>query len=150
MLGCSPSVLPNKAKDGTSRQQTPSPVKPMQKKYNFSEFSTLPGYSIGNTDIIIIFLIHFPYLLSVFTRLDGGMNTRHNSVAKKMLNISAEQKPRNSPSKTYILLIKGKRLHVVQLRLPKWKSLLPPQNLNPRVCHKSKEIFSRSSKMTQP
>jgi len=73
----------------TSGLQTPLPMKPIEKKFYFSKSSTLHGYSVGNTDIRIIFLIHFPYLFYRSTKSDGGMNIRRNSVAKKMLNISA-------------------------------------------------------------
>ena len=71
----------------------------LQKKYNSSESSTLPGYSVGDTDIRVFFLIYFPYLLCESTMSDGGMNTKQNSVAKKMMNISIEQKPKNYPPK---------------------------------------------------
>ena len=127
--------------------QTPLPMKLIQKKYNFSESSTLPEYFVGNTDIKTFCLIHFPYLWYVFTKSDGGMNTRWSSMAKKMLNISAKQKLKNSPFKTSILLTKGKKLHVVHLRLPKWKSFLPIkiQGSYPR----NNEISSKFSKMTQ-
>ena len=91
-------------KDGIFGLQTPPPMKRLQKKYNSSESSTLHGYFVGNTGIRIFFFIHFPYLLCEPIRSDGGMNNKQNSVAKKMLNISAEQKQKNLPSKTFIHL----------------------------------------------
>lgn len=126
------SYLVKLRNDGISGLQTTPLMRHLQKKYNSSESSTLSGYSVGNTDIKIIFLIHFPYLLFGSTRSDGGMNTKQSSVAKKMLNISAEQNPKNTPSKTFIHLTKIKKLHEVHLPLPKWKYLQPLQNPNPR------------------
>ena len=77
------SYLVRLRKDWISRLETRPPMEHLQKKYNFSESSTLPGYSVGNTDIRIFFLIHFPYLLCESTRSDDGMNTKQNSVAKE-------------------------------------------------------------------
>ena len=125
------SYLVRLRKDGISGLQTPPPMEHLKKKYNSSESSTLPGYSVGNTDIRIFYLIHFPYQFCGSTRSDGGMNTKQNSVAMKMLNISVEQKPKNLPSKTFIHFSK-RTLTVVHLPQQKWKSLLPLQNPNPR------------------
>ena len=118
-------------KDGIFGLQTPPPMKRLQKKYNSSESSTLHGYFVGNTDIRIFFFIHFPYLLCESIRSDGGMNNKKSSMAKKMLSISAEQKPKNLPSKTFIHLTK-RTSPVVDLPKQKWKSLLPLQKPNPR------------------
>jgi len=84
------SYLVKLRKVRTSGLLIPPPMKPIQKKHNSSESSTLPGYSVGNTDIRIIFLIYFPYLLSESIKSDGGVNTNQNFMDKKMLNISAE------------------------------------------------------------
>ena len=126
------SYLVKLRKVGTSGLLTPPPMKPIQKKYNSSESPTLPGYSTGNIDIKIIFLIYFPYLLYESVRSDGGVNTEPNFVEKKMLNISAEQKPKTTPSKTFTHLTKLQNQHPNHPPLPKWKSLLPLQNPNPK------------------
>ena len=125
------SYLLRLRKDGISGTQTPPPAKYLQRKYNSSESSTLPPYSVGNTHIRIFFLIHFPYLLCESTRSDGGMNTKQNSVAKKMFNVYVEQKQKKLRSKTFIRLTK-RTLPVVHLPHPKWNSLFPLQNPNPR------------------
>ena len=125
------SYLVRLRKDGISGLQTPPPMEHLQKKYNSSESSTLPGYSVGNTDIRVFFLSHFPYLLCKSARSDGGMSTKQNSMAMKMLNISPGQKPKNLPSKTFAHLTK-RTLPVVHLPQQKWKSLLSLQNPNPR------------------
>jgi len=116
LLLCYPVKL---RKVGISGLLTPSVVKPIQKKYNSSESSTLPGYSIGNTDIRIICLIYFLYVLSGSTRSDGRVNTKPNFVERKMLNISAEQKPRTTPSKTFTHLTILQNQHPNHPPLPK-------------------------------
>ena len=118
-------------KDRISGLQTPPPMKHSQKKYNSSESSTLPGYSVANTDIRIFFLMHFPCMFCESIGSDDGMNTKQNSVAKKTLNISTEQKLKNLPSKTFIPLTK-RTLPMVHLPQQKWKYLLPLQNPNRR------------------
>ena len=77
------SYLVRLRKDGISRLQTRPPMEHLQKNYNSLESSTLPGYSVGDTDIRVFFLIHLPYLLWKSTRSDGGINTKQNSVTKE-------------------------------------------------------------------
>ena len=100
------SYLVKLRKVGTSGLPTPQPIRLIQKKYNSSESLTLPRYSVGNADIRIIFLIYLPYLFFESARSDGGVNTKPNFMEKKMLNISGEQKPKTTPSKTFTHLTK--------------------------------------------
>ena len=86
------------------------PLNPTQKKFNFFEPSTSHGFSVGNTDYKTICSIHSHCLWFVFTKLNGGMSTKPNYVAKKMWSIFARQKQRSSHSTTSIHLKRRRKL----------------------------------------
>ena len=103
----------------------------IQKKSNFSEPLTSHGFSVGNTDYKIIYSILFHCRWFEFTKLNGGMNSRQNYMAKRMWSIFGKQKQRSSLSTISIHLIRRKKLLLDPLAQSKEKvqQLLPRQEL---------------------
>ena len=151
MFGCSPSVLLSEAKERWDFWIASTPTyEAYTKEVLFFRIFKIAWIFCWEYKYQNILPNSFPLSVVHLSKSDGGMNPRQSSVAKKMLNISVGQKPKNSPSKTSVLLTKRMKLHVVHLPLPKWMSLLPLQNPNPRVLHKNNEISSKFSKMIPP